>query len=56
MSKIKEKQLAQFLQVAIELLEESREEIQNCYGRDTSFTDKISSFLLLAEINIKEEK
>ena len=29
----------------IELLEQCREEIQNCYGRDTDLTEKISDYL-----------
>jgi len=37
------------LEVAIKLLEEVREELQNCYGRDTDLTDRISDFLELYE-------
>lgn len=44
------------LEKAIKLLEEAREEIENCYGRDTDLTDRISDFLELYVKNAKEVK
>lgn len=37
------------LEKAMELLEDAREEIQNCYGKDTDLTDRITDFLELYE-------
>ena len=31
----------------IELLESAREDLQNCYGRDTELTERITEFLEL---------
>ena len=39
------KQADEEFKKAIELLENAREEIQNCYGRDTELTEEISEFL-----------
>ncbi|KAB3535655.1 hypothetical protein F8154_05855 [Alkaliphilus pronyensis] len=36
----------ELLNEAKELLEEAREEIQNCYGRDIQLTDRILTFLI----------
>lgn len=37
------------LEEAMKLLEEAREDLQNCYGRDTDLTDRITDFLELYE-------
>ena len=33
------------LEEAIKLLEEAREDLQNCYNRDTNLTERITDFL-----------
>jgi len=37
------------LEKAMKLLEEAREELQNCYGRETDLTERITDFLGLYE-------
>ena len=37
------------LEEAMKLLEEAREDLQNCYSRDTDLTERITQFLELYE-------
>lgn len=45
----------ELLEKALNLLEKAREEIQNCYGKDTELTKEISECLESAE-GLEEER